>query len=98
MDLNAKVDVNCGRKDGLKDGWTDRHTENWMPISHLAKAGATKTAINFHHACMKQNLLITILLNFLLTHPKCSIDLTQKYLECHALFSLIQFETKQTCY
>ena len=34
MDLNARVDVNCGRKDG--------QTENWTPISHLAKAGATK--------------------------------------------------------
>ena len=34
MDLNARVDVNCGRKDG--------RTENWKPISHLAKAGATK--------------------------------------------------------
>ena len=35
MDLNARVDINCGRK--------DRQTENWMPISHLAKAAATKT-------------------------------------------------------
>ena len=34
MDLNARVDVNCGRKDGL--------TENRTPISHLAKAGETK--------------------------------------------------------
>ena len=34
MNLNAKVDVNCGRKDG--------RTENRTPISHLAKAGATK--------------------------------------------------------
>ena len=33
MDLNARVDVNCGRKNG--------RTENRMPISHLAKAGAT---------------------------------------------------------
>ena len=38
MDLNARVDVNCGRKDGQTDG----RTENRMPISHLAKAGATK--------------------------------------------------------
>ena len=34
MDLNARVDVNCGRKDG--------RMENRTPISHLAKAGATK--------------------------------------------------------
>ena len=38
MDLNARVDVNCGRKDG--------RTENRTPISHLAKAGATKMAKN----------------------------------------------------
>ena len=37
MDLNARVDVNCGRKDG--------RTENRKPISHLAKAGATKKNI-----------------------------------------------------
>ena len=36
MDLNARVDVNCERKDGLTDGLT----ENWKPISHIAKAGA----------------------------------------------------------
>ena len=35
MDLNARVDVNCGRKDG--------RTENRTPISHFAKAGATKS-------------------------------------------------------
>ena len=35
MDLNARVDVNCGPKDGLM--------ENQMPISHFANAGATKT-------------------------------------------------------
>ena len=35
MDLNARVDVNCGRK-------TDGRTENRTSISHLAKAGATK--------------------------------------------------------
>ena len=35
MDLNARVYVNCGPKDG--------RMENRMPISHLAKAGVTKT-------------------------------------------------------
>ena len=30
MDLNTRVDVNCGQKDG--------RTENRTPISHLAKA------------------------------------------------------------
>ena len=30
MDLNARIDVNCGRKDGRRDGKPD------------AKAGATK--------------------------------------------------------
>ena len=34
MDLNTRVDVNCG--------WADGRTENPTPISHLAKAGATK--------------------------------------------------------
>ena len=43
MDLNARVDVNCGRKDGLMD--------NRTPILHLAKAGATKTVI-----CKKETL------------------------------------------
>ena len=38
MDLNARVDVNCGRKDGRTDG----RTEDRTPISHLVKAGATK--------------------------------------------------------
>ena len=33
MDLNARVDVNCG--------WKDGRTENRTPISHLAKAGET---------------------------------------------------------
>ena len=37
MDLNARVDLNCGWKDGQTDG----RTENGTPISHLAKAGAT---------------------------------------------------------
>ena len=41
MDLNARVDINCGQK----DGWTDGLTENQMPISHLAKAGATKILV-----------------------------------------------------
>ena len=35
MDLNARVDVNCGRQ----DGWT----ENQTPMSHLAKAGVLKS-------------------------------------------------------
>ena len=43
MDLNARVDVICGQKDGRTDGLTDGQTENRTPISHLAKAGATKT-------------------------------------------------------
>ena len=34
MDLNARVEVNCERKDG--------QTENRMPILHLAKADVTK--------------------------------------------------------
>ena len=46
MDLNARVDVNCGRMDGWMDGQTDRRTsgltdgrtENRTPTSHLAKA------------------------------------------------------------
>ena len=42
MDLNARVDVNCGRKDGRTDGLTDGRTENRTPISHLTKEGATK--------------------------------------------------------
>ena len=37
MDLKARVDVNCERKDGL--------TENRTPMSHTAKAGATKKTI-----------------------------------------------------
>ena len=58
MDLNARADVNCGQKDGrtdgrtdrrtdgLTDGRTDRQTEIRTPISHLAKAGATKTNLS----------------------------------------------------
>ena len=47
MDLNARVDVNCGRNDRRTDGWTEgrtggRKTGRLGPISHLAKAGATK--------------------------------------------------------
>ena len=41
MDFNARVDINCERKDRLTEGWT----ENPMAISHLAKAGATKTQL-----------------------------------------------------
>ena len=41
MDLNARVEVNCRRKDGRTDGLKDGQTENRMPISHLAKAGLT---------------------------------------------------------
>ena len=35
MDLKARVDVNCERKDGMMDGRTD---ENRTPMSHAAKA------------------------------------------------------------
>ena len=42
MDLNARVDVNCGWKDGQMERLMDGQTENRTPISHLAKAGATK--------------------------------------------------------
>ena len=38
MDLKARVDVNCERKDGRTDG----QTENRTPMSQTAKAGATK--------------------------------------------------------
>ena len=40
------VDVNSGRKDGQTDRWLDRRTENWMPVLHLAKAGAKKNQSN----------------------------------------------------
>ena len=49
MDLNARVDVNCGRKDRRTDGLTDGRTENWTPISHLAKTGATKIWLKADH-------------------------------------------------
>ena len=39
MDLQARVDVNCERKDGLMDGRTDG---NRTPMSHAAKASETK--------------------------------------------------------
>ena len=39
MDLNARVGIIV---DGKTDGPTDGRTENRMPISHLAKACATK--------------------------------------------------------
>ena len=38
MDLKARVDVHCERKDG--------RTENRTPMSHTAKAGATESQIN----------------------------------------------------
>ena len=37
MDLNARVDVNCGQKDGRTDG-----RKNRAPKLRLAKAGVTK--------------------------------------------------------
>ena len=43
MDLNARVDVNCGQKDRqIELAGIDTQTENQTPISHFAKAGATK--------------------------------------------------------
>ena len=45
MDLNARVDVNCGRKDG--------RTENRTPISHLAKAVATIKQVRQKHENIK---------------------------------------------
>ena len=48
MDLNARIDVNCGRKDERMDGLTDGRKENRTPISHLATAGATK--MKFHNS------------------------------------------------
>ena len=39
IDLNARVDVNCGKTDGRS---TDGRTENQTPISHLAKAVVEK--------------------------------------------------------
>ena len=43
MDLNARVDLNCGRNDVQTVG----RTENPTPISHLAKAGTTKMDLDF---------------------------------------------------
>ena len=51
MDLNARVDVNCGRTDVLTDG----RTENRTPISHLAKAGATKMIMYGGHPTSRVN-------------------------------------------
>ena len=42
MDLNARVYVNCGLKEGQTDERTDGQTEKRTPISHLAEADATK--------------------------------------------------------
>ena len=42
MGLNARVGVNCGRKESRTDGRIDGRTENRTPLSHLVKAGATK--------------------------------------------------------
>ena len=42
MDLKARVNVNCKRKDGRMNGWPDK-TEYRTPMSHTAKAGATKS-------------------------------------------------------
>ena len=50
MDLNARVHVNCGRKDGRTDGRTDRRTDGRTPISHFAKIDATNT-------CLRRNLI-----------------------------------------
>ena len=44
MDLNARVDVNCGRTDGRTAGLglPDGRMKNRTPLSHLATAGETK--------------------------------------------------------
>ena len=55
MDLNARVDINCGRKDGR----TDLRTENRTPLSHHAKAGATKKSCSTQLR-MKFFLLINV--------------------------------------
>ena len=47
MDLKARVDINCKRK----DGWT----ENQTPMLHTAKAGATKKKKKNKTAKLKQN-------------------------------------------
>ena len=66
MDLNARVDVNCGRKDGQTDGrmdgWTDGRMENGMTISHLAKAGATKSCSNRLESCLRLKIKDSCLL------------------------------------
>ena len=51
MDLNARV--NCGQKDGRPDGWT----ENLTPLSHLAKACATKKTKTLFYSPMNMVLL-----------------------------------------
>ena len=60
MDLKARVDVNCEQKDG--------QMENRTPMSHTAKAGATKMFpyyhIMFQNRCLNcaQQLISLILL------------------------------------
>ena len=39
MDLNARVYVNCGQKDGQTDELTAGWTEKRTPISYLAETG-----------------------------------------------------------
>ena len=56
MDLNATVDVNCGWKDGHKDG----RTENRTPISHLAKTGSTKMVSAYFHVSVSISLSIRL--------------------------------------
>ena len=46
MDLNARVDVNCGQKDGRTDGRTENRTPK-------AKAGATKNSMNMINFSMR---------------------------------------------
>ena len=80
MDLNARVDVNCGRKDAQTDGLTDGRTENRTPISHLAKAGATKIAhfdiiliVLFKYLVLSINYYFTLFSNiFLKFYRSCS--------------------------
>ena len=49
MDSYARVSVNCG--------WKDGRTENRMPISHLAKAGATKMEIKHNNVLTNHDTL-----------------------------------------